>query len=232
MLCLYSILQVFYDDTGYIMSDRCSSIQSRSSRKCFQISMKFVLSVWVIFSMFTTTTALRHISLSRKVPCLQATTLYRSLHALDAGNAESDHQKSTKKKKKATASLSTLPTVGNSQQQLSFDNESLPSGGQVESPNGASIATNENVFFVVNGEPTCLQRHRVLRSGISYNPSSKQQKAFLDSSRPFLPSQPLEGPLEMRLDFYFKRPLNHYGTGKNSNILKPGMDIWHSKRKG
>lgn len=98
---------------------------------------------------------------------------------------------------------------------------------------GKSLAKSDDyVAFEVYGEPIALQRHRVLRSGISYNPSSKQQKQFLDSSTPFLPSVPFEGPLEMRVAFYFKRPLNHYGSGKNSHVLKPGMEIWHSKRKG
>lgn len=92
--------------------------------------------------------------------------------------------------------------------------------------------TSDELSFVVYGEPMSLQRHRVLRSGITYNPSSKLQKQFLDSCASILPDSPLEGPLEARMVFYFKRPLSHYGTGKNKAILKPGMDIWHSKRKG
>jgi len=86
--------------------------------------------------------------------------------------------------------------------------------------------------FVVFGEPMPLQRHRVLRSGISYNPSSKLQNEFLDACANDLPDVPLEGPLEVRMVFYFKRPLAHFGTGKNKAVLKTGMDIWHSKRKG
>ena len=96
-----------------------------------------------------------------------------------------------------------------------------------------SINNTENeVSFVVYGEPMALARHRVLRSGISYNPSSGLQKQFLESCTSVLPTQPFEGPLEVRLVFYFKRPLNHYGTGKNRATLKQGMDIWHSKKKG
>jgi hypothetical protein len=94
------------------------------------------------------------------------------------------------------------------------------------------IKTDDQVSFLVYGEPIALQRHRMLRSGMTYNPSSKQQNQFLDISKPFLPSTPLQGPLEVRLVFHFKRPLNHYGSGKNSQVLKEGMDIWHSKRKG
>ena len=92
--------------------------------------------------------------------------------------------------------------------------------------------TKDELSFVVYGEPMPLQRHRVLRSGITYNPSSKLQEQFLDSCSTFLPDSPLQGPLEARMVFYFKRPQSHYGTGKNKAVLKPGMDIWHSKRKG
>ena len=50
-----------------------------------------------------------------------------------------------------------------------------------------------------------------------------------------LPLVPLSGPLEATLLFYFKRPKNQYGTGKNAHVLKPAVvaaGLWHSKRKG
>ena len=98
---------------------------------------------------------------------------------------------------------------------------------------GEGLVNKENyVSFIVYGEPVPLQRHRVLRSGISYNPSSKQQKVFLDLSRPFLPKTPFEGPLEVRLVFHFGRPLSHFKTGKNSHIPKQELEVWHSKKKG
>lgn len=96
----------------------------------------------------------------------------------------------------------------------------------------SNLKTENEVAFIVYGEPTPLQRHRVLRSGITYNPSSNLQKGFLDACRNMLPDTPFEGPLEVKMYFYFKRPLNHYGSGKRSHILKEGMDIWHSKKKG
>lgn len=96
----------------------------------------------------------------------------------------------------------------------------------------SNMKTESEVSFIVYGEPTPLQRHRVLRSGISYNPSSNLQKGFLDACRNMLPDAPFEGPLEVKMYFYFKRPLNHYGSGKRSHILKDGMEIWHSKKKG
>ncbi len=65
-----------------------------------------------------------------------------------------------------------------------------------------------------------------------FNPSAKDQKKFLEASKPFLPITPLEGPLEVNIIFYFKRPKNHYKSGKNSHLLKDNIDIWHNKRKG
>lgn len=99
--------------------------------------------------------------------------------------------------------------------------------------NGISASESpKELSFVVYGEPMPLQRHRVLRSGITYNPSSKLQNEFLQACTGALPDKPMEGPLEVRVVFYFKRPLNHFGTGKNKSVLKKGMDFWHSKRKG
>lgn len=34
------------------------------------------------------------------------------------------------------------------------------------------------------------------------------------------------------LTFYFERQLYHYGTRRNSNVVKPGSDVWHTKAEG
>jgi hypothetical protein len=68
-----------------------------------------------------------------------------------------------------------------------------------------------------------------------YNPSAKLQKEFSEACAEQLPIIPLQGPLEATLVFYFKRPKNHYGSGRNAHILKPAVveaGLWHSKRKG
>lgn len=86
--------------------------------------------------------------------------------------------------------------------------------------------------FVIIGEPVALARHRTTRFGSIYNPSSKAQQSFQQSSLPFLPPRPLEGPVEAEICFYFSRPKTHYRTGKFSNILKPNMSRWFSKKPG
>lgn len=93
--------------------------------------------------------------------------------------------------------------------------------------------TNPNLIsMTIEGDPIALVRHRIAR-GIMYNPSSKDQKKFLlkciDSGE--LPSIPWSCPIQANLVFYFKRPLSHFGTGKNSKTLKHNMETWHCKRK-
>ena len=91
------------------------------------------------------------------------------------------------------------------------------------------IDSKFDISFTLLGEPIPLKRHRIAR-GIMFNPSSKEQKTFLKSSEEFIPHEPLEGPLEARMIFYFSRPKYHYGTGRNANVKKKGAPIWHSKK--
>ena len=117
--------------------------------------------------------------------------------------------------------------------------ESSPSASPVEAELSSTEAdnaelneTNDPVILTVFGEPTPLSRHMVSR-GHMYNPSAGLQKEFLNACLPSLPTVPLTGPLEATLYFYFGRPKNHYGTGKNAHILKPlTAGKWHCKRKG
>mmetsp|Transcript_1634 Transcript_1634/g.2685 ORF Transcript_1634/g.2685 Transcript_1634/m.2685 type:complete len:277 (-) Transcript_1634:416-1246(-) len=104
---------------------------------------------------------------------------------------------------------------------------------QFEDLNIKNNDAEEVIAFVVYGEPVTLARHRSTRAGIMYNPSKKMQKGFLDacSHANLLPKSPLQGPLEVRLVFYFTRPKNHFGTGRNAHILKGTADVWHSKKK-
>ena len=70
---------------------------------------------------------------------------------------------------------------------------------------------DQDISFVVFGDPTSLSRHRVSRYGGMYNPQAKQQRLFLEASSKFLPDAPLSGPLEIKLIFYFGRPKCDYG---------------------
>lgn len=96
--------------------------------------------------------------------------------------------------------------------------------------NAVSNATH--VVFTVYGEPMALARHRASKFGIMYNPCAKFQKQFLVACTPFLPSVPYPGPIEATVKFYLQRPKNHYGSGKNSHILKKDAPHWPAKRLG
>ena len=41
-------------------------------------------------------------------------------------------------------------------------------------------------------------------------------------------SPPLTGPVALRLEFIMPRPKGHYGSGKNSDKLKPSAPYWHT----
>ena len=77
--------------------------------------------------------------------------------------------------------------------------------------------------FTVFGTPKPLQRHRHTRKGFTYDPSVSDKKAFSLQADIMKPGKPLEGSLKINLKFYFKRPKNHYRTGKFSKLLKENI---------
>jgi Holliday junction resolvase RusA-like endonuclease len=89
----------------------------------------------------------------------------------------------------------------------------------------------EKISFSVAGDPIPLARHRLSRRRI-YNPTAKEQQLFADAANKYLPKEPWDGPLKVKLLFYFKRPKHHYRTGKFADMLKEDADYWHVKRKG
>lgn len=106
-----------------------------------------------------------------------------------------------------------------------------PKGEQGEEP---AVGGQQSVSFTVFGDPIPLARHRTVSGGLrTYNPSSGDQKKFAKAcmTAGVLPSEPLEGPVEAVMTFYFQRPKSHYRTGKFAGQLKEGQDVWHSKKK-
>lgn len=95
--------------------------------------------------------------------------------------------------------------------------------GTVIHPDGFSLT--------VFGEPLSLARHRSTKAGVTYNPSMKAQRSFLESCQHLIPTTPLVGPLSASLSFHFKRPKTHYRSHQKELILKEGSDVYHIKRK-
>jgi Holliday junction resolvase RusA-like endonuclease len=90
-----------------------------------------------------------------------------------------------------------------------------------------------SIKFTVYGEPTALKRHNMYRHKgklISVNPSSKQEDDFLALAHQNRPDMPINTSTAISLSFFFGRPKYHYGTGKNSLILKEKAPKAHTSR--
>jgi Holliday junction resolvase RusA-like endonuclease len=42
--------------------------------------------------------------------------------------------------------------------------------------------------------------------------------------------EPLTGPLFLAVTFFFPRPKNHFGSGRNSDVLKPSAPTFHTAK--
>jgi Holliday junction resolvase RusA-like endonuclease len=71
----------------------------------------------------------------------------------------------------------------------------------------------------INFEPVSLKRHRHRLKGGTYDPSKKDKDDFIKVIENF-PEEKMTKPLKCVLNFYCKRPKNHYKTGKNAHMLK------------
>lgn len=104
----------------------------------------------------------------------------------------------------------------------------------------------ESFAFVVEGEPKGQPRQRsfLLRGKggqpiigangqpvvRTYDPSTaegwKSQIAL--AARPFNKGEPIDCPLSLSCVFHFARPKSHFGTGRNSGILKDSAPRYHT----
>lgn len=89
------------------------------------------------------------------------------------------------------------------------------------------------LFFRVVGIPVGQGNHRQNRYGATYETTkghaawrklvkesavSAQQAPGADGTHQ--PWEPMCGPMAVSITFYIRRPRNHYGTGRNSTVLK------------
>jgi Holliday junction resolvase RusA-like endonuclease len=71
----------------------------------------------------------------------------------------------------------------------------------------------------INFEPVSLKRHRHRLKGGTYDPSKKDKDDFIKVIENF-PEEKMTKPIKCVLNFYCKRPKNHYKSGKNAHMLK------------
>ena len=84
-----------------------------------------------------------------------------------------------------------------------------------------------DIDFYVPGAPQPLKRHRMTRRGRVYDPSADDKKVWMETALSFCPIKPLQGGLEVELEFIMPRPKSHFGTGKNDGKLKPTAPTQH-----
>jgi len=79
-------------------------------------------------------------------------------------------------------------------------------------------------------EPVSLKRHRHRLKGGTYDPSKKDKDEFVKVLGGF-PEEKMTKPIKCTLDFYCKRPKNHYRSGKYSDLLKDNAPKYNTNNK-
>jgi len=79
-------------------------------------------------------------------------------------------------------------------------------------------------------EPVSLKRHRHRLKGGTYDPSKKDKDEFVKVIGD-LPEEKMTKPLRCKLNFFCKRPKNHFKTGKKSNELKDTAPKYNTNNK-
>ena len=83
---------------------------------------------------------------------------------------------------------------------------------------------------IIHFEPVSLKRHRHKLKGGTYDPSKKDKDEFIKTIQNF-PEEKMTKPIKCTLNFYCKRPKNHYKSGKNSHILKDISPKYNTNNK-
>ena len=89
------------------------------------------------------------------------------------------------------------------------------------------------IEITVLGDPKAQKRHRHARMGNFikvYDPSKADKGDFLSIVQRHAPEKPFDCPLRVDVSFYFSRPKNHYGTGKNAGVLKATAPEWYTSK--
>lgn len=85
------------------------------------------------------------------------------------------------------------------------------------------------IAFTVAGVPAPQGSKTRTRWGVREdNPATKPWRSAVawEATVAMQKQEPLTGPLELVVAFYFPRPKSHYGTGKNADRLKDTAPTW------
>lgn len=96
----------------------------------------------------------------------------------------------------------------------------------------------EQIKLTILGEPTPQPRHRHFSRGKgdksfvqTYDPAKQKKNSFLSIVHDQAPESPFDCPLAVEIEFYFSRPKNHYGTGRNEGVLKSSAPKFHTNKR-
>lgn len=90
----------------------------------------------------------------------------------------------------------------------------------------------KRIDITINGNPIAQKRPRFFRRGAgvgTYNPQEEEAGKWLISAKPQI-KEKISGPVQLFLLFHFQRPKSHYGTGKNSDVLKKSAPVYHTTK--
>jgi len=84
------------------------------------------------------------------------------------------------------------------------------------------VPTRSGGYLTKNGRPIVVARD-----------ANEKSKAWMDSVK-LAANQAfrlnlLRGPVELRVQFYFKRPNSHFGSGKNAGLIKSSAPKHHAQ---
>tara|TARA_Y100000310_G_scaffold342246_1_gene444578 strand:+ start:1202 stop:1612 length:411 start_codon:yes stop_codon:yes gene_type:complete len=83
--------------------------------------------------------------------------------------------------------------------------------------------------IVLNHIPKALKRHRMTKSGHTYDPSkADKKKVILELITGLCLADPISHPIGLSMIFTFPRPKKHYRTGKNSHLLSKSAPAEHT----
>jgi len=88
------------------------------------------------------------------------------------------------------------------------------------------------IKIVIPGRPVAKARPRFARKGkfvVTYSDQETEEGRFLfEVYRQVGEHRPIMGAVRIKISYFFARPKNHYGTGKNTGILKSSAPKYHT----
>lgn len=95
------------------------------------------------------------------------------------------------------------------------------------------------IVFEVHGEPKPQPRPRAFARKTAFGTIARVYDAgtaegwksqIAEAARPFLPLEPIAGPLALSIDFWLPRPNGHFVASKRERGLKKGAEDFHTAR--